>query len=166
MFVLAPGSTMTRCNKCNQARKNIRPNRIPRLFPNNAASTEPVPELAQPPNDSTILADVLPDLAQPPNKSTLASDLREPAQADDSEPIQPASSVSFSELHFYDTGTLHRRLSEWVASAGNNADPSEDGDISVITKVFKMVGRDTFDINDEQLLVVCSSAGCTSSFIK
>jgi len=140
---------MTRCNKCNQARKNIRPTRIPRLFPNDAA-----------------LAEAAPELAHSPNESTSASDLQEPAQADDSEPIQPANSVTLSDLLFSNEDPLRRRLSEWVASAGSNADPSEDGDISVITKVFKMVGRDTFDINNEQVLVVCSGAGCTSSFIK
>ena len=139
---------MTRCNKCNQARENIRLDRIPRLFPNNAASTKPAPELTQSPNNST-LADVLPNLAQPPNESTLASDLQEPAQADDSEPIQPANSVPLSNLLFSDIDNLCRCLSEWFASASNNADPSEDGDISVITKVFKMVGGDTFEINDE-----------------
>ena len=55
---------------------------------------------------------------------------------------------------------------EWVSFAGDNADLSEDAGISVVAKVFKIIGRNTFDIDDKKVLAVCSGDGCSSCFIK
>ena len=131
MAVNLEGSkTRRRCSKCEFARRNIKKDRLPQLFP------EPPPEQ---PSDSI-------DEEDTSNPSSVQHDT-------------DADLVAVSKLILPDEGAIRDLIRSMIAEHGEDKLPDSSA-MQMAVSVLKLTGRNPFQLDAQRSIAICRENGC------